>query len=66
MGMSKSKSIANFIQDDILRLWKVPDHMTLEEASTIAAAYATVTKIIPIRHFLHFHLRFIISDVLEP
>lgn len=44
MGMLKSTGISNLVESEPALTWKVPDHMTLEDASTVTAVYVTVRK----------------------
>ena len=42
MGMTQAMAMASFIAAEKCMTWKVPDHMTLEDASTIPVVYLTV------------------------
>lgn len=63
MGIVSGRSLATSVSADPAFLWQVPDHWSLEEASTVPAVYATVrdrctlikmaTSNNPLFHFLY-------------
>jgi fatty acid synthase len=44
MGIVSERALASMVLADTDKLWKVPDHWTLEDAATVPVVYGTVSS----------------------